>query len=108
MTRGLVVLWLALAAVGCRKATMSAEACDAHLDRLIEIELRSRGFDDPELERRWKSELRRTLAPELSACATLPRDEHVLACTGAAADDGALWRDCLAHAHRPRGHEHRP
>lgn len=93
---------------GCRRPTMTPEACAEYVDHLVDVTLRSRGFADPELARRWKVELRETLAAELTACATLPRDEELLSCVGGAADDGALWRDCLAHTHRPRPHEHEP
>jgi hypothetical protein len=60
---------LGAVAVSCRAGRPATEAdCTALLDRLVELELRERGLQDPALGARWRAEARAKFTPELGAC----------------------------------------
>lgn len=80
---------------GCGNGRASRDDCAAILDRIVELELRERGFRDPALVARKREELRRTFAPELARCdgRRLPKD--ALACVHEARSAEEVSHRCL-------------
>jgi hypothetical protein len=91
--------WFALLAVlsvtGCHRHTMSATNCQRVLDRITEIELGERGFRDPVLAARRKSEMRVKFATDLEACQGRLVRMDALACIEQARNAEELSHRCL-------------
>jgi len=62
------VLCSTLSALGCRSEHATATDCAYILDKIVDVELRERGFRDPALSRRKRDEVRRSLGAELLEC----------------------------------------
>ncbi len=83
-------------ASGCSGRHTQADECAAILDRVVELELAARGFQDPALAARAKQSIRHDLAPELERCRERPWDAAHAACVRRAATSDELRRHCLA------------
>src|SRR5690606_14759020 len=95
------LLWCALCLVvvaGCGRRAATRADCEAILDRIVELELREQGFDDPPLEARTKSELREQFAASVAACEGKPLHPEALHCVGRAQSTEVLSHDCLGSA----------
>ena len=66
-----------------------------HLDRLVELELREMGFEDPELTRRRQEELSRRYRSEIASCVGRSLTDEAMRCIEAAETAEALSHDCL-------------
>jgi hypothetical protein len=96
MKRGIALVCLcATLAGGCTSERAGPEACREILDRLVELELREKGFRDPALEEQKKREYRRLLASELRQCEDLHLPPGALGCVQQAKTAEALSHECL-------------
>ncbi len=93
---GAVLLVLAISAVVvCKRQRATLADCQEILDRLVELELRERGFRDPVLLERRRQELRRVLEPDLRECQGKPISSGALACVRAAPNPEQISHRCL-------------
>jgi len=83
------------AASACGAKRASEGDCAKILDRIVEIELRERGFRDPALVERKKTSLRRLLAPELQECVGKRLHPSAILCIAQTASSEELSHDCL-------------
>jgi hypothetical protein len=96
MKRRIALICLyAILAAGCTSERAGPEACREILDRLVELELREKGFRDAALEEQRKVEYRRLLAPELRQCEDLHIPPGAMACVRQAKTAEALSHECL-------------
>ena len=97
MTRRLLTIALAAAIlVACQGSRRATEAdCAALLDRLVELELQERGFRDPALVARWRTEARAKFAPDLAACRGRRLPSSAFVCAGRATTTMQVAHDCL-------------
>lgn len=85
---GLLVAALLIA--GCDSRRASREDCTAILERIVDLELEARGYRDPVLAARRRSELRDKLADELSACEGRRMPAAALDCVERATTSGEV------------------
>jgi hypothetical protein len=85
----------ALLATGCVLERATAEQCQEILDRIVDLELRERGFRDPALERRKRDEMHRLLAPDLRRCHGRPLPRSAMECVRKAQSNEELSHTCL-------------
>lgn len=91
-----VLLVLALTgAVGCKRQRATLADCQEILDRLVELEMRERGFRDPVLLERRRQELRRVLEPDVRECLGKPISSGALACVRTAPNPEQISHHCL-------------
>ena len=93
--RRLAIALCLIAAPGCSRGRASAEDCREIFDRIVELELRERGFRDPALTARKRRELGRRLAGELDACVGRPLDPGALPCLRSATTNEEITHRCL-------------
>ena len=92
----LVLLASALVTLcACDSQRASAQQCRAIFDRLVAVELRELGFDDPVLTERRQAELARRFRQQLTSCVGRPLPTGSLACVAAANNSETLSHDCL-------------
>jgi hypothetical protein len=84
-----------LGSAGCARERATLEQCQEILDRIVDLELRERGFRDPALERRKREEMRTLLAHELRRCQGRPLRESALTCVRRAKSNEELSHTCL-------------
>ncbi len=89
------LLWLGGAAAGCHSERASLQTCTEILDHLIELELRERGYRDPELARRKKRELATRFAPDLERCRGRLVRHDALECIARAKNTEEIGHRCL-------------
>jgi hypothetical protein len=93
---GVFIVLAAGATGGCRRHRMSADDCRRVLDRIIEFELAERGFRDPVLAARRKTEMRALFAPDLLAgCEGRTVRAQALSCIERARSAEELSHRCL-------------
>ncbi|MGD0835225.1 MAG: hypothetical protein ABSB49_01105 [Polyangia bacterium] len=93
---GLVMVAVGAAALwGCYGQRASASDCARILDRIVELELRERGFHDAALLERKRVELRRSLARDLDECRGKPLRRDALACVSRATSSEQISHLCL-------------
>jgi hypothetical protein len=85
----------ALLAAGCAVERATAEQCREILDRIVDLELRERGFRDPVLERRKRDEMRTLLAPDLRRCHGRALPRSAMDCVRGARSNEELSHTCL-------------
>lgn len=85
---------LLLASCGRSKAATDAD-CAALFQRLVELELQERGFRDPALLERWRTEAQRKFAPALAACRGRRLPASALACAALATTAEEVAHRCL-------------
>jgi hypothetical protein len=91
-----VLLVLALSsAVGCKRQRATLADCQEILDRLVELEMRERGFRDPVLLEHRRQELRRVLEPDVRECQGKPISSGALACVRNAPNPEQISHHCL-------------
>jgi hypothetical protein len=91
-----VLAALAVAALGaCSRRPASESDCQAILDRLVDIELRERGYLDPALSERWHATARTRFAAEVAACRERRLPEGALACVARATTAEEVAHRCL-------------
>jgi hypothetical protein len=73
----------------------TTEACTEILDRIVTLELRERGFRDPELLRRRQAQLRVRYESELRHCVGKPLAPEALLCLRRAESIRVLAHECL-------------
>lgn len=76
--------------VACDSHRASPEDCAAILERIVDLELEARGYRDPVLASRRRSELRSKLAPELSTCEGRRMPPGALDCVERATTSGEV------------------
>ena len=86
---------LALGSVGCNGNPATDQDCAGILDRIVELEVRERGFRDPVLLERKQVDLRRLLGPELRQCQGKRLKPGALACVQQAASTEQISHACL-------------
>ena len=89
----LFLLLASLTACGGRRATH--EDCRQILDRLVDLELQERGFRDPALAARWRSQAAAAHAVDLAACEGQRIPRTALACVQAAANSEEVSHRCF-------------
>jgi N-acetylglutamate synthase-like GNAT family acetyltransferase len=89
-----MLLVIALVA-GCHSRRATQADCEQILDRIVDLELRERGFHDPVLLERKRTELHRALAPELSQCYGRRLSDHALGCVATAETTEQVTHVCL-------------
>ena len=77
------VLCIAMASMACGRPATEAE-CQLIVDRIIEVELKAEGTNDPALITKKKEELRATFTNELKECTGRRVTNGMLACVRAA------------------------
>lgn len=92
MTRLALVLGL-LAACATPRATR--EDCEHILERIVDIELKERGYKDPMLQTIKRSTLKRKLAQDLDRCVGKKLKTNAIRCVDAASSIEALTHDCF-------------
>lgn len=92
MRRALFVL---LCLAGCGGTRATAAECRQIFDRIVELELRESGFNDPVLIGRRQNELAQKLAVELDECIGRRLKQGALACTQTAPTAEAISHRCL-------------
>jgi hypothetical protein len=96
MSRTIAALCLVCFAIGgCRAGRAGDADCEVIVDRIVELELHSRGYRDPELAARRSRELVRLLQPELTQCRGMRLPERAMACVAAARSADEINHDCL-------------
>lgn len=92
-----LALGLLLAGVGisCHRERMTAQDCGLILDRITELELAERGFRDPALAARRKSEMRARLKGEIDACVGRSVRSGAMDCALTASTTEDLTQRCL-------------
>jgi hypothetical protein len=80
---------------GCRSTDATADDCARILDKIVELELRERGFRDRELLNRRRLELRRALGPELRECEGKSMRSGALSCLEHATTTEQISHQCL-------------
>jgi hypothetical protein len=91
-----LLAWWALAMVlGCSREVASPEDCRLILDRIVEVELRERGYRDAVLLERKKEELRRLLSPELRRCEGRGLRGNAIDCVRKASSNEEISHRCL-------------
>jgi hypothetical protein len=96
LTVAALALAAALLPTGCgRSRPATAAECAGLLDAIVTLELEEQGYRDPALLERRQRTLRRTLGPELTACAGLPLAPGALDCARRAGTIEQLTHRCL-------------
>ena len=90
-----VLLVLAVLPVACGGRRATAKDCARILDRIVELELRERGYHDPALLERKRRELRRSLAAELEHCRGKRLRSDALNCLERASGSEEISHRCL-------------
>ena len=92
----LALLIALVAATGaCRRRRATAEDCARILDRIVELELRERGYHDRALVERKRRELRRELQAELEHCRGKRLRSDALDCVERATGTEEISHRCL-------------
>ena len=86
---------LVVASVGCNRSRATDQDCAKILDRIVELEVRERGFRDPALLERKRAEMRQVLAPELKLCEGKRLKPGALACVQQATSSEQISHACL-------------
>jgi hypothetical protein len=87
------LLFASATACGGRRATR--DDCRQILDRLVDLELRERGFHDPTLAARWRAEAQATHAADLAACEGQRIPHTALACVRSATSSEEISHRCV-------------
>lgn len=82
-------------AAACAGEPATPEACQEILDRIVEIELGTRGFRDPELLARKRQEMRRRFHSALKSCVGKRLPPGALFCVRLAKRTEELSHRCL-------------
>jgi hypothetical protein len=96
--RGLAValaLAAALAAAGCTRERATPELCARILDRIVELELGERGYRDPVLVERKKTQMRARFADDLLRCPGRSVRSGARACIDTARHTEEISHHCL-------------
>lgn len=91
----LLAMVLALLLAGCGRRHANAADCGEIFDRLVEVELRERGFQDPALLELKRQELRNLLSSELKECQGKPLRAGALACVRTVKTAEKISHECL-------------
>ncbi len=97
MKRALTVALAAALTGGCNDTRATPEDCGRILDRMVEIELTSQGYNDPVLLGRMRAELRDRYQPDLEACVGRLLHDGAMECVERARDIETLIHTCLHH-----------
>jgi hypothetical protein len=89
------LLCLLTIVVGCHSRRATPADCEHILDRIVDLELRERGFHDPALLERKRVELHRALTSELAQCQGRRLSDHVLDCVASATTTEDITHGCL-------------
>ena len=81
--------------VGCASERASSDQCREIFNRLVVLELRQMGFDDPALAARRQTALATRFQNELDACLGRPLPAGALACLQTANTSATLAQNCL-------------
>ncbi len=84
-----------LVSSGCTDTRATQRDCASILDRIVEIEMRERGFRDPALAARRREELRRRFASDLDGCVGRPLSRGAMQCVREARTTEELSHECL-------------
>ncbi|MCC6808945.1 MAG: hypothetical protein IT381_16070 [Deltaproteobacteria bacterium] len=89
-------LFVALCLLGaCSGARASRQDCERILDRIVDIELKERGYKDPMLQTIKRATFKRKLDRELEQCVGRKLMPNALTCVDKAETIEALTHDCL-------------
>ena len=86
---------LALILIGCKRDSASAGNCKEVLDKIVELELKEKGFHDPALLERKLAEFRRSFATELRECEGKHLKEGAIACVRQAKSAEQISHQCF-------------
>ena len=86
---------LCLTLGGCAGKPASAEECSEIFERIVDNELREKGFRDPALFRRKKESLREAYAADLRRCVGRTLPKNAMACVRSALSNEDLSHKCL-------------
>ncbi len=90
--------WLfgfAIGCAACRSSRATTQECTEIMDRIVDLELREMGYQDPVLAARKRDELHVLLAPELERCRGRRLPAGALACVRRAATSEDITHRCL-------------
>ena len=88
-------LFVAVTLAGCETKRATDEQCRVIFDRLVVLELREMGFDDPALAKLRQRELASRYRKDLASCVGYAIPSRALECIAKAEDSEALSHDCL-------------
>ncbi len=91
----LSIIMILVALSACEPQRASVEQCRQIFDRMVELELRQMGFQDPALAKRRQADLAARFEQELDACVGRPIPESAMACVAKAKNIQSLLQDCL-------------
>lgn len=91
----LSIIMVLVALSACEPPRASAEQCRQIFDRMVELELRQMGFQDPVLAKRRQADLAARFRQDLESCVGRPMPEDAMACVAKAQNTQSLLRDCL-------------
>ncbi len=80
---------------GCNRRRATEDECRAIFDRIVDIELEERGYRDPMLAERRKTELRRQFDDRVRACVGRPIPDDAMGCVARAGTAESLSHECL-------------
>lgn len=89
------VVFAALSLSACAYKRASAEQCRAIFDRLVVLELKEMGFQDPALSERRQIELAARYREELATCVGRRIPPGAMTCVASAETAEVVNRDCL-------------
>jgi hypothetical protein len=96
MLRTVATCAVAWTFIACNASRATRAECARILERIVEIELRERGYRDPLLKTLKHTELKRKLATELDACVGRPLNRSAMACVENAQEVEKLTHVCLS------------
>jgi len=88
-------LWLCFILMGCQTHPATQKDCETLVDRLVDVELSNRGFNDPVLTQKKRSYFRMQFADEIAHCIGRPLYKNSLTCTKTAPSTEAIAHQCL-------------
>jgi hypothetical protein len=97
MRRALVAtaLFGAVVAAGCGGRRATREDCRQVLDRLVELELREKGFRDAALVARWRANAETAHVADLAACEGRRMARAAMTCVAAATSSEEIVHRCF-------------
>ncbi|MEZ4287209.1 MAG: hypothetical protein R3A47_03490 [Polyangiales bacterium] len=97
-TRIAVLVLSSLTLFGCSDSTLRATATDCRIlfDRLVELELREAGFNDPALTKIRQSEFASRFREHIDSCVGRPISRTALDCARTAKTSEALSHECFS------------
>jgi hypothetical protein len=90
-----LTLALMLLVAACRSEHATKQACRAIVHRIVDLELRERGFRDHVLAQRKRNEIEHLFAPEIEQCTGKRLGRDALTCVELATNAEQISHQCL-------------